>query len=146
MAYCPNCGNMLSDTDKFCPNCGKPVASTTAIQSTEREVSYKRIEHEKTYQTEHSEEIICPICGKKSDSIKQFTMFKECLFLMIYFRWQMVTYTCCPDCMRKKILEEGVFTSKIITANFFWLVAILPLALIQLYKCNQKGHSKGVML
>lgn len=82
-------------------------------------------------------EMICPNCGRKCNTLKRYTMFKECLFLGCYIKWQMVTYTCCPDCMRKKILDESIFTPKIITANFFWLFIILPLAIIQLFLCSR---------
>ena len=90
-----------------------------------------------THEPTPASEVICPCCGRKSETIKSYTMFKECLFLGCYIKWQMVTHTCCPDCMRKKILDESIFTPKIITANFFWLFIILPLAIIQLFLCSR---------
>lgn len=135
MPYCTSCGAEINASDKFCAHCGKPVTG---------KVSTPTAETVHTHQPDTTHEITCPYCGRKSDSIKSFTMFKYCLFLLCYMKWQMVNYTCCPDCMRKKILDEGIFTSKIITANFVWLFFILPMSIIQLFLCNQKGHSKGV--
>ena len=91
-----------------------------------------------THEPAPASEVICPCCGRKSKTLKSYTMFKECLFLGCYIKWQMVTYTCCPDCMRKKLLDESIFTSKIITANVFWLFIILPLAIIQLFLCSRE--------
>ena len=91
-----------------------------------------------THEPAPASEVICPCCGRKSKTLKSYTMFKECLFLGCYIKWQMVTHTCCPDCMRKKMLDEGIFTSKIITANVFWLFIILPLAIIQLFLCSRE--------
>lgn len=142
MPYCINCGKEISASDRFCSHCGQPVPNTAYNTTPKPEQTCQQAIHE--HHPAHDSEITCPVCGRKTDSIKRFTMFKECLFLICYTRWRMVTYTCCPDCMRKKILDEGVFTSKIITANFLWLVLILPIAIIQLFLCSQKGHSKEV--
>ena len=147
MPYCTSCGNEISASDRFCTHCGKPVAQSTSYTATTSPSQQPQSEptppHSHSFA--HGHEIPCPSCGRSSDYIKSFTMFKECLFLICYTRWRMVNYTCCPDCMRKKILDEGIFTSKIITANFLWLFCILPLAIIQLFLCNQKGHSKSVL-
>lgn len=144
MAYCTNCGKKISASNRFCSHCGQPVPSTAYTPSPAPAYANPHTLHEHEHRPAHEPEIICPTCRRKSDAIKRYTMFRECLFLICYIKWQLVTYTCCPDCMRKKILDEGIFTSKIITANFFWLIFIFPLAIIQLFLCGQKGHSKGV--
>lgn len=145
MRYCTSCGSEISESDRFCAHCGKSVADNVGGLVVAPEHDHQQTEPIHTYYNVWTSEIACPSCGKKSDSIKSFTMFKNCLFLGCYIQWEMVTYTCCPDCMRKKIIDEGIFTSKIIKANFFWLFVILPLAIIQLYLCGRKGHSKGIM-
>ena len=144
MPYCTSCGKELSASDKFCAHCGNPVTNSTTGASSAPAHTHQQTASEHIHQSVGISEITCPICGRKSDSIKRYKMFRHCLFLICYTQWQTVTYTCCPDCMRKKILDEGIFTSKIITANFLWLILILPLSIIQLFMCNQKGHSKGV--
>lgn len=143
MAYCPSCGKEVSATDIVCEHCGEPIAHVSSSLSYAGTSKPKEAPNTGS-RPSNAHEIACPSCGRKSDSIKRYTMFKSCLYLGCYMKWQMVTYTCCPDCMRKKILDEGVFTSKIITANLFWLFVILPWAVIQLFMCGQKGHSKGV--
>ena len=145
MPYCTSCGKEISASDRFCAHCGEPVAKAADNTSPKSEYASQQAKPKYDYQFSFVPEITCPSCGRKSDSIKRYTMFRYCLFLICYIRYQTVTYTCCPDCMRKKILDEGVFTSKIVTANFFWLIFILPMAIIQLFLCGQKGHSKGVI-
>lgn len=145
MPYCTSCGKETSSSDRFCSHCGKPVINSNVNAHAVHVHTHQQTTPEQAHHSVCTPEIVCPCCGEKSDSIKRYTMFRVCLFLICYINWQTVTYTCCPDCMRKKILDEGVFTSKIITANFFWLIFILPLAIIQLFLCNQKGHSKGIM-
>lgn len=143
MAHCPSCGKEVSATDIVCVHCGEPIpygSSSPSYSAT----SYPKEAMNTRYRSSNAHEIACPSCGRNSNSIKRYTMFKSCVYLGCYLSWEMVTYTCCPDCMRKKILDEGVFTTKILTANLFWLFIILPWAIIQLFLCGQKGHSKGV--
>lgn len=144
MSFCPSCGKEVTDRDRFCTHCGKSIVSNANSFSSQSATTNQHDTPTYAYHAVRINEITCPSCGRKSDSIKRYTMFKSCLYLGCYIKWQMVTYTCCPDCMRKKILEEGIFTSKILTANIFWLFIILPWAIIQLFLCGQKGHSKGI--
>lgn len=144
MPFCPSCGKEVAASDKFCVHCGKAIAKSANSSTSQLVSPNQQNTPTHAYQTVSTYEITCPSCGRKSDSIKRYTMFHSCLYLGCYIKWQMVTYTCCPDCMRKKILEEGIFTSKILTANIFWLFIILPWAIIQLFLCGQKGHSKGI--
>lgn len=145
MPYCTSCGKEISSSDKFCANCGKSVANSAKGASDAPIYTDQQTTPPHDCHSIGTCEITCPSCGRKSDSIKRYTMFRSCLFIICYIKWQTVTYTCCPDCMRKKILDEGIFTSKIITANFFWLIFILPMAIIQLFMCGQKGYSKGII-
>lgn len=89
-------------------------------------------------------EISCPECGQLSDSIKRYSMFDYFLFLFFAASHRKVTYTCCPSCMRKHIIKEGIFTWKIITANLLWLFLILPWSLILLLFSYTKGHSSSI--
>lgn len=89
-------------------------------------------------------EISCPECGQPSDSIKRYSMFDYFLFLFVAASHRKVTYTCCPLCMRKHIIKEGIFTWKILTANLLWLFLILPWALILLFFSYTKGHSSSI--
>lgn len=86
----------------------------------------------------------CPECGRFSDSIKRYRIIDFCLFILIAANCRYVEYTCCPDCMRKHILEKG-FTYNIITANFLWLILILPWSIILILCSYSKGHSKAVL-
>ena len=61
------------------------------------------------------------------------------IFIGIYGRAQTVTYTCCPNCMRKHILARG-FTYNIITGNLLWLI-LSPWFLILLIMSYTRGHS-----
>lgn len=87
--------------------------------------------------------VICPECGKPSDSIKRYTLPAEYWFLYVYMSTQDVIYTCCPHCMRKHILIHG-FTYNILTFNVAWPVWILPWMIVQLIRSYSHGHSKEI--
>lgn len=36
MVYCPNCGNELSERNRFCPNCGHNLVGTSAGKAPDR--------------------------------------------------------------------------------------------------------------
>lgn len=86
----------------------------------------------------------CPHCGQLSDSIKRYPVFTTLWFLFIWAQYGETTYTCCPHCMRKFILSEGIFTWRIISGNFLWLIISLPLSLIELLFSYTRGHSRSV--
>ena len=79
-----------------------------------------------------------------SDSIKKYRLPYKWIYLGIVLIHQDVTYTCCPECMRKKILLRG-FTYHILTTHVMWPLIILPWSIIQLIRSYQKGHSKEVL-
>ena len=87
--------------------------------------------------------VVCPKCGRPSDSIKVYTLPGVWVFLICFFRWATQGRVCCPECMRKQILIHG-FTYNIITGNFLWLLIILPWSIINLIRTYSKGHSREV--
>ena len=86
----------------------------------------------------------CPQCGELSDSIKRYDVYTTLWCLFIWAQYGTTTYTCCPHCMRKHILWEGIFTWRIISGNILWLFLSLPLSLIELLFSYTKGHSRTV--
>ena len=143
MAYCSSCGKELQPNAKFCTSCGTPV--TQNVNPQQQVYSHQKIQQSTASKvTCKSDHTYGPECGRMTDSLKSYGLFESCVFLICYISYRRAQYTCCPDCMRKHLIEKGILTSKVITANFFWLVFILPLTLIELYFCGQKGHSKGV--
>lgn len=86
----------------------------------------------------------CPQCGEYSDSIKRYDIVTTLWFLWVWVRYGTTTYTCCPHCMRKHILTEGIFTWRILSGNIFWLFIMLPMSLVQLLFSFTKGHSRTV--
>lgn len=132
---CPKCNSPVELPQKFCSVCGENLqhSSTTSIHKTSPTVDI------------HPEEllVICPQCGKPTDSLKQATLFHKLLFLMIFTQWQTAKYTCCPECMRKNIAKRTAIT--LITGNFLWPFLVLPLHGYHLYKSYQPGHSKGIL-
>lgn len=86
----------------------------------------------------------CPECGRFSASIKRNQMIDVIIFFFIGASTRYVTYTCCPNCMRKHIMIKG-FTYNILGGNILWPFVILPWSLILLLCSYTKGHSKSVL-
>lgn len=55
MAFCNNCGNELSNNEKFCPYCGKPIEN-------------KATDNKKQTREERMQRIKCPNCGDLIDA------------------------------------------------------------------------------
>lgn len=144
MAYCSSCGAELPANAKFCSSCGASLNHKETPKQTlhfQQDTPYSPKLYVKNVQADLKE---CPECGRMTDSLKSYALFEKCVFLICYISFRRVQYTCCPDCMRKHLIEKGILTSNVITANFFWLMFILPLTIIELYLCSKKGHSEGV--
>lgn len=141
---CPKCRADIEHGQKFCSVCGEnlqPVHQHNVQPVVQPPIT--DTPQPSFHNHPSAFKITCPECGKPTDSLKQATLFNKLLFLMVYYRWQNVTYTCCPDCMRKHIADRSAAT--LITANFMWPLAVLPLHGYHLYKTYQPGHSKSVL-
>ena len=86
----------------------------------------------------------CPACRRPTDSLKQFTMLRSLVFILVYAFWRLGTYTACPDCMRQ-IIRKNLLGLNILTANLLWVFIMLPWGLVQLWAAGSPGHSKGVI-
>lgn len=86
----------------------------------------------------------CPQCGEYSDSIKRYDIYTTIWFLLVWMQYGTTTYTCCPHCMRKHILMDGIFTWRILFGNFAWLILSVPTSIVQLCMSFTKGHSRSV--
>ena len=93
---------------------------------------------------EQTTKVRCPECGEISESIKQYTLMEDRVFILFYTLWNQGTYTCCPHCMKKHILKS-TFSWNIITGNLIWLLVDMPHNLLHLIANNTKGHSKNVL-
>lgn len=134
---CPKCQSKIEHNQKFCSVCGTDLQHTTINHATGTPVSYPNNSSMPSH-----DGIRCSECGKLTNSLKQATIFNKLLFLIVHTRWQTVTYTCCPECMRKHIANRSAAT--LITGNFLWPILVLPLHGYHLYNSYQPGHSKAI--
>lgn len=125
----------------ICPNCHK---TTTTLSECEHCKSDLTSELRRIWETYNYSPVQCPVCGKITDSLKVYTLPSFWLFIGFYLRYSTKGHMACPSCMRKKILLHG-FTYNIITANLFWIIAILPWSLINMLRTLSKGHSWKVV-
>lgn len=82
----------------------------------------------------------CPACGRPTDSLKRYHMINIFICLIIAFSAQRLTYTSCPDCMRKKIAERALIN--IIPANVAFPI-IFVMFFIQFCRTFVSGHTRG---
>lgn len=134
---CPKCQSKIRQNQKFCSICGHDLQQPIPT------VNNVKLNYATPIIDNNTIGIICPECGKVTNSLKQATLFNKLLFLMIYTQWQTVTYTCCPECMRKHIAKRSAIT--LFTGNLIWPIVALPLHGYHLYKSYQPGHSKSVI-
>lgn len=125
---CPNCHTHVPHGQFECPEC-----------KTELFARYQEIWNKyKQYPMQ------CPHCGTMTDSLKVYKLPAVWVFLGFYFRWATKGHMGCPSCMRKKILLHCM-TYNILTANLFWLVAILPWSIVNILRTFSKGHSSEIV-
>ena len=86
----------------------------------------------------------CPVCSVPTDSLKRYRMPYRVMFFGIVARVQHGTYTACPSCMRKKLLENVFSPLNILSANLLWLIVVLPYNLVLFIASTTRGHSKSV--
>jgi hypothetical protein len=68
-------------------------------------------------QQDHQDHLLmCPECGKETPSLKCYTLPYLVVFLLLFAHVQKATYTLCPRCMRKVIMQRALIN--VIPANF----------------------------
>jgi hypothetical protein len=87
--------------------------------------------------------IICPECCQPKGNIKRYKLFDNLLFLVFGAQAESSIYTCCSECMRKKIIKK-TFNHNILAGWALWLVLIIPWHLIAYSLTYLWGHSKSV--
>jgi len=88
--------------------------------------------------------IECPVCGKPTESLKQFGVMSDVAFLGIAARSSRCTYTACPTCMRGMVLKDTFTPTNILMANLMWILVVLPYSLAVCAASMIPGHSKAV--
>lgn len=139
---CPVCQSSIVQNQKFCSVCGTDLHQSIDDSSIDPPKEVYQNSNLDNSNLDNKINFRCPECGKTTNSLKQAKLFNKLLFLMIYTQWQTVTYTCCPECMRRHILNRSAAT--LLTGNFLWPIVALPLHGYHLYKSYQPGHSKAV--
>jgi hypothetical protein len=84
----------------------------------------------------------CPVCGRLTDSLKQYRYMQWCVFLLAGVIYQHSDVRACPECMRAFVRRSLLIN--VVPANLVWLVGLLPWGLILLALSYRKGHSRGV--
>jgi hypothetical protein len=87
--------------------------------------------------------LVCPECQKLTDSLKQYRYIRWCVFLLIVELWQYTYYRACPQCMRRFVWRG--WRSNALSANFYWLLCLLPWAWGLDVASRTPGHSRAVL-
>jgi hypothetical protein len=85
--------------------------------------------------------VSCPQCGRMTDSLKCYRMFRYFLFAYLFYAWQIAGYVGCPSCMRKTIGVRCLVN--LFTANLIFPVVLVQLAGAFLFTF-MRGHSREV--
>ena len=85
----------------------------------------------------------CPICDRETDALKEFGVIETFFFMGIFAKWQMVTYTACPRCMRTYLLKRLLVN--FFATNFLWPIMIVPPFLIQFARTFWRQHSRVLL-
>ena len=93
-------------------------------------------------ETEDSVFLKCPQCHQDTDSIKQFTIARFVLFLLLYFSWRSIHYTACPSCTRKYIL--GRMALNLVPANLTWPIFVVVSWGPQFARTFSRGHTRWI--
>mgnify|MGYP000996457127 CR=1 FL=1 len=132
LIVCSACNSPLPVGVKFCQNCGHLTDSFTEMTPP--------ILEKNTVPSA----IPCPICSKPTDSLKQYFLFDRFVFFGAGAQWKQGNFVACPDCMKKEIWRRIFSPFNILCGNALWLIFFLPIHLIQLMRCNSKGHSDSI--
>lgn len=83
----------------------------------------------------------CPRCKRDTDSLKQYRMVQLFIFVVVAGSARGATYTACPGCMRRIILER--FAINLLPANLTMFI-IGPMFFVQLLRTFTRGHSHAI--
>jgi hypothetical protein len=86
----------------------------------------------------------CPVCGRETDSLKQYRYVSWCVFFLAGAIWQPVIYRACPVCMRRFLWKKCL--ANVLPAHILWLVGLLPWTLALIAASSRPGHSRAVRL
>ena len=83
----------------------------------------------------------CPACGKATDRLKSYRMPRIFIFAFVAGLAQHATYTACPSCMRRVVIER--FAINLIPANVA-MFFLGPLYLVHFLRTFRSGHSHEI--
>lgn len=86
------------------------------------------------------DELVCPICGKKTHSLKRYKL-KGLGFYLVLFSVYDHDVIACPECMRKAI--GAVCLRYILRANVLFPLVLLINSAYYI-AAGTEGHSKGL--
>lgn len=84
--------------------------------------------------------LVCPVCGRETDSLKRYKLTGFGFFFFFFSVYQH-DVTACPECMRKAIV--AIMKKYILKANFLYL-GVLIFAFMHYCMSQTKGHSSGI--
>lgn len=128
---CPRCGRTEAADAPFC-YCGHvfaPADVSYALPVTRPDVS-------------PSDPLPCPVCGKRTDSLKCFRFARAMLFLIVYVTIWEETFIACPRCMRQ-ILRRRLLAN-IPSAHLLW-PALLLIYIPRYAATYAVGHSRALV-
>jgi hypothetical protein len=88
-------------------------------------------------------ELVCPVCGQPTDSLKLYRYLSWVVFYLAGAVWQPAYYLSCPPCMRGQVRRRLAWT--VLPANVLWPVLVLPWGLWLIVTSYRKGHSPDVL-
>ncbi len=74
-----------------------------------------------------------------TDSFKQLRYFDYFVFVFVAAFWQSAVLRACPACMRRWIWRQCF--RNVVPANLFWVVGLLPWALVLTALTYRRGHA-----
>ena len=86
----------------------------------------------------------CPVCGRQTDSLKQYQLLARMWFLLFFHAHQTAICRACPECMRR--FAWRLAWGNIVSANVSWPFVMLPQALWVGVSSRIPGHSADVVL
>jgi hypothetical protein len=84
----------------------------------------------------------CPHCGKPTDSLKRYRVFRVLLFLFVGYYLETVMHMACPRCMRRSLALRTLVNLP--TANLLWPVVVVFHGIL-LLRSYTNGHSRSII-